>query len=458
MGQIFLLLLTSLTCGVSLGKPHVGIFGYYLLALLGPQYIWFWYFEGIRISFYIALFALIGVVLGLMNRNFDFSFVKTSINKWIIVLWGCIVLSYFMGPFVNQHKPVYGMSPGYLFSQTNNIYLFYLCATLAINDVKKIRVLGFVLVITTLYLVYWANMQYFTSNWSQFSFGRLKGPSSADGGSIYRDENAFAMLFVTGTPFIYYYFQQLRHRWARWFCFAIVVFALHAVFLTGSRGGFLGLVVTLLATVLMSKRKMLALLFVPAFLLFFQWQGGSTMKQRSGTMDQYEEDRSAEMRLEAWKGGMRMVQDHPVTGVGLGSFITALPHYNETSPRVAHNTFIQFTAESGLLAGAAYLMILFTFLANTRRTATWCRHNPDHDDTGWVRALNSATGTSFLGLVVCSVFLSLNNYEIFFFLLVLNNALGVLCALPAGETDRYPASVLVAQGDEVNENGGLHVT
>ncbi len=55
--------------------------------------------------------------------------------------------------------------------------------------------------------------------------------------------------------------------------------------------------------------------------------------------------------LTAWEGGLRMVMSHPLTGVGLSSFITALPDYIESRHMVAHNTLVQFAAESGVGAG-----------------------------------------------------------------------------------------------------------
>ena len=116
-----------------------------------------------------------------------------------------------------------------------------------------------------------------------------------------------------------------------------------------------------------------------------------------------------------------MIKDHPLSGVGLGSFVTALPSYIDSKPREAHNTFIQFAAESGVGAGLCYLAIIGTFLKNSRYIYRTFKQQPSDDS--FYQLLNAASSISFLGLVVCSLFLSLNRYEIFFYLVIINNSL-----------------------------------
>lgn len=424
--KIVLAILIILTGVSSLARPWIGITVYYLLALMVPQNIWWWGFEGLRVSLMVAGFALTGIVLSLFQKKFDFNFLTTRLNLWILLLWIFIIISYCFGPFVSSFSAE-GLTPDMLFSMSNKMFLFYFCATVAIENPKKLRYLIIIYVVATAYLIYWANTQYFTANWDQFNMGRLKGPRSIAGGSIYEDENAFAMLFVTGLPFIYYMGFEVNRKWLRYALWAIIPLGWHAVFLTGSRGGLLGLVVITMLTVLKSRRKMLAIPLILLFVLFYQLQAGSTMKDRSELITGYEGEGSAEQRLSAWKGGMHMVWAHPVTGVGLGSFITALPKFANTSPRVAHNTFVQYVAESGIGAGLSFLMITVIFYKNNKGVTAWCREHRDHDESKILKNYNDACFISFAGFIVSSLFLSLNTYEVFFYLLIINNALMAIC-------------------------------
>lgn len=423
----FLLAIIMFTTGVTaLVRPWVGIVLYYLLAILGPQYIWWWHFEGLRASLIVAITTLAGIVFQAMNKNYDSGFLLNRLNLWVLILWFCIAMSFFFGPYVDLFSST-GRRPEQIFSITNTIFLFYFCSTIEINEIRKLRYLIIMFSISTIYLIYWANNQYFNQNWSQFNMGRLMGPRSIDGGSIYRDENVFAVVFVTGIPFIYYTALELQRKWQRYLILLLIPAGWHAIFLTGSRGGLLGVGVVVFGTILLSKRKFLALPLLVLFFVFYQWQAGSVMKDRSDTIANYEGEGSAEMRITAWKGGMKMITEHPITGVGIGSFITALPHFADTSPRVAHNTIIQFAAESGVGAGVAYLIILYSFYLNSRKIRTLCSKHVNLPEINCIDRYNNANTVSFVGLIVCSLFLSLNTYEIFFVLLIFNNALMQIC-------------------------------
>lgn len=433
MGTILLATLILGTGLAALTRPWIGICSYYLLSILGPQYIWWWNFEGLRVSLVVAVCTLAGVSLKLLAKKYSTDCLFNRHNFWLAALWLFLTCSYFFGPYVPLYSSS-GLRPEQIFSITNSIFIFYFCAVLEMDELYKIRYLSIIFVASTIYMIYWANAQYFDYNWTQFNQGRLMGPKSPYG-SIYRDENAFAMLFVTGLPFVYYLGFEIKTSWRRYLLWATIPLGWHAIFLTASRGGFLGLGIVILVSMLLSKRKTVAVPLLVAFFIFYNWQAGDVMKRRSETIVVGES--SSDMRLAAWKGGLGMIMKHPVTGVGMGAFITALPVFSSTSPRVAHNTLVQFTAESGLGAGAAYLFVLGLFVVNARKVRAYCREHDDPESLSLAR-LNDASSASFAGLVTCSLFLSLNTYEIFFVLLIFNNALLRICrqkSASVGQTD-----------------------
>lgn len=423
MGKALLALFILATVVTALVRPWVGITSYYFLALLGPQYIWWWNFEGLRVSFLAAFFSIAGLVLQVLIQNkYDINFLLNRQSFWLAILWFSIVVSYFFGPYVGAFN-FSGHRPDQLLSMINTFFLFYFCSALGINDLKKLGYLAVAFVIAVIYLVYWANDQYFTQNWAQFNNGRLMGPFSVDGSTLYGDENSFAMLFVTGIPFVYYLGWDLRHKWQRYLLWTIIPLGCHAVFLTGSRGGLVGLAVVVLLLLTLANRKILTVPLLLAFVIFYHWQAGDVMKQRSGSIAHYDGESAAETRIVAWQGGLRMIMAHPISGVGLGSFVTALPDFIESKPMVAHNTLIQFAAESGIGGGLAYLVTVGIFFLNTRKIRVWCREHQNFQETPQVGRLNDASSVSFAGLIVCSLFLSLNAFEIFFFLIIFNNTL-----------------------------------
>lgn len=428
MGKLILFIIILITGAIALARPWVGICSYYLLAILSPQDIWWWNFEGLRISLIVAVCTILGLIFKISNKNnnYKYSFLLNKQNFWLGLLWFFLVVSYFYGPYVNLFR-FSGLYPAQVFSLINTFFFFYFCAALEMNEVQKLRYLVIIFSFSTIYLAYWANTQYFSQNWAQFNMGRLMGPTNIYGKGIYRDENAFAMFFVTGLPFIYYLGWELRQQWQRIALWLVIPFGWHAIFLTGSRGGLLGIGVVMLSIAFLSKRKFLALPLLLLFVLFYQWQAGAVMETRSATITNIEGERSAGDRLTAWKGGIRMAMAHPITGVGLGSYMTALPDYIQSRSMVAHNTLIQFAAESGVGAALAYSVLVVMFIVNSIKIRRWCVEHIDLPDARKIDLYNNASTVSFVGLFVCSVFLSLNSFEIFFVLLLFNNALLQIC-------------------------------
>ncbi len=423
MGKALLFLIIIATSGATFLRPWIGPLGYYMLAIFGPQYIWWWNFEGLRVSFFIAAATISAFCISVMQGKLNYNLLFTKPNLAVIMLWMALVISYFAGPYVDSAmlNSQQGSPLRFLY-EANKIFLFYFISVLLIDDLKKANVFSWIIIIATIYLIYWANSQYFSQNWYAFQLGRLKGPGGMAGTSPYSDENAFAMLFVTGLPFLFYYGLYQLKGLKRFLLWLIIPLGWHAIFLTGSRGGLVGIVATLFLGMMFSNHKKIAVLLIPAFLIAFQWQSGDLLKDRSQTIVDYEGEDSAETRIEAWAAALNMLQSNPIAGVGIGSFIIAMPNFSDKQPRATHSTPFQFAAEAGYPALLAYCYIIWAFFRwSFKIRKRLLNHRDKFPDKDWpiLMYLNEAGLVSFFGLFVCALFLSLNYYEIFFFLLIL---------------------------------------
>jgi probable O-glycosylation ligase (exosortase A-associated) len=420
------IIILSIAC-VSLFKPWIGVVASYTLIILNPQSIWWWYFQDIRPVLLVAIPTFIGFFFQLLKGNIKYKILLNKKNFWLAVLWFCFVFSYFFGPYVHAYSNIRPFDPWWLLSVVNNIFILYFLSCLCIDEVKKLKFLVGVITLSTIYFIFWANDQYLF----QGQFGRIGGPNAPGSSSIYRDENAFAMLFVTGLPFLYYLGYSFQNKLMRYGLWLAIPFGWHAIFLTGSRGGLLGMGVALLIICIRSKNKLIGLFILCAAIFAYQWQAGSVMKERALTINEYSTEGSAATRLEAWSAAIQMIKNHPITGVGITSFIPAFGYYSSYRPREAHNTFFQITAETGIFGGIAYIMIIFLMLSEMLRNS---RYLMSHNHNSGSEALflflvNEAALASFAGMIVCSLFLSLHVYEIFYFLCLLVNCLSYLLRL-----------------------------
>lgn len=419
MGKAILFTAIVLTVFQTIRRPYTGAMAYYCLAIWGPQYIWWWNFEGLRVSLVIALVTICAFFLTLFRSGINFGFLKSRVNFFVIALWGSYCISYLFGPYVSSM----GEAPYDFFVKFSKIILFYLIAVLIVNDLEKQKYFSYVIILSMVHLTYWANYQYLSQNWSAFQMGRLMGPFGVDRASIYGDENAFSMFFVSAIPFVYYWGLHLGKGVKRYMLWALIPLGWHAVFLTGSRGGLVGLAATLLGSLVFSRhRKTIALIMIPMFFVAFAYQSGDVLRGRSQTIVAYEGESSAETRLEAWSAAVAMLNEYPLTGVGIGCFVKAMADFSTKIPRAPHSVPFQFAGEAGGFALLAYgLIVLLTLLQGLRNNRMINRFSSafSADELAVIRYLNESSTVSFFGLAVCSLFLSLNYYEIFYFLLII---------------------------------------
>ncbi len=191
------------------------------------------------------------------------------------------------------------------------------------------------------------------------------------------DPNYFTLTALVWLPLAFYLMMGPRPRWERLFCFGCLLVILLAVTLAASRGGFLGLMAGSLFIVSRAKRRLRNLALMSAFLMPVVFLLPSSPVQR--LLNPTESDRKAsESRFMFWSAGMRMFASSPLMGVGVDRFFHNLPQYMDTGDRtwitdetyaIAHNTYLQFAAEMGLLGLLPFLWLLFSTYRGLQKVA-----------------------------------------------------------------------------------------
>jgi O-antigen ligase len=152
------------------------------------------------------------------------------------------------------------------------------------------------------------------------------------------------------------------------FAFIFVgVICVIASILTVSRGGVLALSAALLFSPLLARRKLQsavlvasALALIAAFIIFVA---------PSGTVERLTDRDGGSGRTDIWKVATRVINDRPLTGVGVGNFPNASVSYvitpgavdNKTlisQPSVAHNMYLEVWAESGFIGLLLFIGVL----------------------------------------------------------------------------------------------------
>ena len=160
---------------------------------------------------------------------------------------------------------------------------------------------------------------------------------------------------------------QLAHERERTAAGVAAALMAGTLFLSGSRGGMLAILVelALLSILLVRQKKGVRLAagaagFVAVLLVLLVWVGGRELTHRVSTIStEARTEISGGMRLSIDRDTLRMFRRKPLLGWGLGAFPVVYPEfrsfYTNFFVNEAHNDYLQLLAEMGLAGFAAML-------------------------------------------------------------------------------------------------------
>jgi O-antigen ligase len=222
--------------------------------------------------------------------------------------------------------------------------------------------------------------------------------------SMTYDPNDLAFVLLCVLPFAAFgFFEEKGIK--KILLFLVVGLMIVTIIFTISRSGFVGLIVVsgmiLLKT--FKKRILMTILFLSLSVVVLVYVAPPDFWERMSTMTNPEEDYNVTSyagRIEVWKRGVKLIMEHPVTGVGIGQFGVAEGESHKDIGgkwSAAHNSFIQIGAELGL-GGLILFVLLFYYILKRIRSVP-------KNNRKILIFINSFV-TSFLVYVVVGFFLS----------------------------------------------------
>ncbi len=425
--SILALAFVVVACLIALVLPWIGVLAYYLFSVMQMQYLWPHDFGETRVQLLITGATIVGLAGATALKLVDWNRLRTPFSLLMFLLVILVNLSMHFTSFSFYIDPIEDRNiPGKLTNEQvlsvfNKTLFFYFIASLLIDSRKKLEWSIYVLAGMLLFYAYWANKMYFTGEFWLFGInGRLGGPLDSN----YFDENYLAMLYVLATPVLYYIGVARKMFFFRYAIWALIPITWHALFLTSSRGGMLSLAVVFVYIFFRSFDKKASIGMAVALVLAVVFQSGNLLTRVSGTIEASENlsalpEQRLDPRLISWGISTEIMREYPVFGVGVGNFIKAFPNYSDTKPHVAHNTYFQFSANCGILAGLIYLSLFIRRIPTLRRSAD-IKGTRDFP-RGFKRDyLDDLLNSLFLAFFMVGIFLDLMIYEIMYFLIVLS--------------------------------------
>ena len=237
-------------------------------------------------------------------------------------------------------------------------------------------------------------------------------------GSFIEDNNEFALALVMTIPLLRFLQMQLTGFWSRHGLTLVMLLCLASVLGSQSRGSFLGLLAMGVLLWWRGKSRVAGGIVMLAATLALVAFMPELWSERMATISDYQDDRSAMGRVNAWWNAWHIAWHYPL-GVGFDAArpdLFALYAPNPNDVHAAHSIYFQVLGNHGFVGLAIFLVLWIA----TWRSAGWLRTEASKiPEAKWCADLGAMCQVSIIGYAVGGAFLSLAYFDLPYDIMVL---------------------------------------
>jgi putative inorganic carbon (HCO3(-)) transporter len=272
-----------------------------------------------------------------------------------------------------------------------------------------------------LWVQVWGNFLFgWHSYGKKLTGGRLEGV----GGPQTRTSNDLANHLVMILPF----FSNMFFSGSKWEKIAVICAApwvINALVLCNSRGAFLGMLAMAFMSLARAPKKIRKKMLFGVILggILFVHLADDRFWERMDTLKEGTEKSSG--RIEAWKGAIPLIEDHPF-GVGGNGFVYLSPVYipeivaaHNGEKRSVHNTYLKVITNFGIQGFALYV----AFIVSTLRQLRNMRKRTGSKNDNFYHMESTAIEISIWGFLITATFGSRPYFETLFWYCSIASAL-----------------------------------
>lgn len=310
----------------------IGIFSYLIAIFIRPQ-DFLPFMLGFPIVDAIAGLTLLIGIIGLIGQKRTISFPQ----NYFVVLFLLVV---FLSNIVNN-KSEAGIEQFIFYLKRSAIFFMFLLILNSSEQLKK--TINFIIIL----IVFLAIQSIYQSRYGIGFAGQSLMPGYEEVRvrwvGMWDGPNVLCLLFVLALPFTLEFTFGTYSILYRLINLFFTIILLYGVYLTNSRGGFVGFLSVIffyLWTKFKDKKKA-AVIGLFLSLVFTTFFAPSRMANIRG-------ETSAHERTWIWEQGLNVLKEKPLLGVGKGQF-----------HEVAHNNFIQNITETGLIGIFIFVSLIY---------------------------------------------------------------------------------------------------
>ena len=389
---------------VTLAQPFVGVILWSWISFMNPHQL---VYGGIALAIPWALIIFICTILGCFiarePKRFPFNAVTCLIMAFLVMISLTTVVA--LGP-TDQVMAKY--------LTVFKAFLFLLVTAALTTGRERIHALVWIMALS---------LAYFGIKGGAFTL--LTGGSSRVWGppnTMISDNNQLAVGLLVAVPLMNYLRSESKHALIRWGFAATMVLTVFGVVGTYSRGALLALAAMSFVLWWKTSNKLLSgvvlLVLVGGAIAFMP----ADWVERMHTIQNYQEDASAQDRLQIWYTAWVMATSRPLTGAGFFATYTQ-PVVDMFTPgtgwRAVHSIWFEVLAEHGFPTFFVWVGIIIAGVVYARRVVRQATGVPGLE---WCVHLAKMSQASTLAYVVGGSFLSLSYWDYYFTIVVMTSA------------------------------------
>ena len=282
--------------------------------------------------------------------------------------------------------------------------------------------------------------------------GRVQGPPD----TMIADNNTLGLAMIMAWPLMHYLRETSEDRLIRLGLLGAMILSGVAIIGTYSRGALVGFSFMIIYLWWKSTRKVLfaalgvCALIPAAMFLPTQWT------ERMQSINDYQDDASAQGKLEAWGIALKVAGDRPLTGIGFDAMVqpaATLRYAPERKvPHVAHSIWFEPLADLGLPGLTIFVAIGLTGVFQAHAIRRQTKFAPEWR---WAFHLGTMAEIALAGYFVAGTFLSMPYYDFYYGVIALLSVLHDMVARARREGSFAPAHQSSIRGGRLRFAGEI---
>jgi probable O-glycosylation ligase (exosortase A-associated) len=378
--------------------PAIGVMFWVWISLMNPHRQAYGYAYAFPFAMVVALFTIVGLVVSKAPKQFKGG--GAAIALLLFVVWTCVTTAFALDK--SAAVP--------LLERTLKIQLFTFISLWVLYKREHAIAL-----ITTMVL----SIGYYGVKGGIFVLAtagnyRVWGPAD----SFIEDNNSLALAVVMSIPLWAYLYYVAKRRWLKVALAAAIGLSGVAAVGSFSRGAMLAIGAALVLLWWRGRQKVLlgaALIALGVSVVTFM---PSKWEERMETIKTYEEDSSAQGRINTWIMLFNLAADRPLVGGGFAPYTKEIfekynPEYDAV--HVAHSIYFSVLGEQGYIGLFFWLMLWILTWRTGSQIRQMCKNRPEE---AWAFWLASMIQVSLAAYFVGGAFLSLAYWDMPYYLFV----------------------------------------